>query len=156
MPHFILGKKEREQRPISPGCPCPLGQAVKYAKEMFSQASLIIRAQALVFQHRQLASCPITSLLLLRSDGMLQAKNFCHLSQERSGFDVGLSNNCSPRPRWDDASDASVIPTSVGRDEPFHYQDKPRLLRRASWQHKAEVDGQSPIHPPAGPPPSNS
>lgn len=86
MPHFILGKKEWEQRPISPGCPRPLGQAVKYAKEMFSQASLIIRAQALVFQHRQLASCPITILLLLRSDGMLQAKNFCHLPQRGVGL----------------------------------------------------------------------
>lgn len=136
MPHFTLGKKEWELRPVSPECPLQLGQAVKYAKEMFSQISLIIRAQSLVSQHRQLAPCPATIRLLLRLHGMLQAESFCHPSKGRVSL-MGAFQIAAAQGRGETMLGRISDSTSVEQDNSLRSQDKPRFPLQASWKHTA-------------------
>lgn len=103
--------------------------------------SLIIRAQALAFQDRELAPCPATLLPFLSLYGILQAQTSCHLSQEGSGAEVGLSNICSPGAKWVHASDDQWV--LMGQYDSLQDKDKARLDLQASWGHRAQVDGQS-------------
>lgn len=124
MPYFNLGKSGNQGLFLQSALVS--GSSSKVCQGNVLSTSLIIRVQTLVFQHRQLATCPLTRLRSLACTECYRHITSVTFLKRIVGLKCGFTNMRNRRSKQETASKESVVSTSVEQDHSYS-KDEPRL-----------------------------